>query len=319
MVSFIDSISGKTSAGACSPELCNECRGSRFVDTCSHLSIDRVSPYYLRRLSAVKEKRVHLVLLAEGEIAPNERSDISPVKPNKTPIKRTYGRSKSPVLESKPFAPVFSRSKRALTRSDVDAPKSKRMTVVLDKTQTLKDIKVIVSRSCPAAALPRAPLIKLIKFQVSTKYDVPTIYQRVFHNLKELLDNSATVESLGILPYETIDIIQVSPGDEDNLSDVAPEDLPSNSKKARSEGRGFSGTGLLGSRGSVQAPKAAVPKPIVEMEVPRREEKEEVEETDDSVESVELKGAVIADDEEMFDAYPILVDDVLESSCPSCT
>jgi hypothetical protein len=78
--------------------------------------------------------------------------------------------------------------------------------------------------------------------QLQDELNIPTICQRLFYHGLELDDSSATVQSIGILANDTLDLREES---EDNDRLNSDSDVSHAKKKRRQEERGFSGT-LLG-------------------------------------------------------------------------
>lgn len=73
--------------------------------------------------------------------------------------------------------------------------------------------------------------------------DIPTICQRLFYQGDELLDNEATVATLGVLSNDIFDLREVKE-DEELLNDSDTDRPPT--KRRREEGRAFGGTLLAG-------------------------------------------------------------------------
>jgi len=78
--------------------------------------------------------------------------------------------------------------------------------------------------------------------QLHESLGIPTICQRLFYKGQELQDNTVTVESLGILMNDTLDLWEEAEN-EDNLSNGADE----RAGKRRKEEKGFGGTLLAAS------------------------------------------------------------------------
>jgi hypothetical protein len=78
--------------------------------------------------------------------------------------------------------------------------------------------------------------------QLHESLKIPTICQKLFYKGQELLDNTVTVESLGILMNDTLDLREEAEN-EDNLSN-SPDGRAS---KRRKEEKGFGGTLLAAS------------------------------------------------------------------------
>lgn len=79
--------------------------------------------------------------------------------------------------------------------------------------------------------------------QLQDDMDIPTICQRLFYQGHELLDNQATVATLGVLSNDIFDLREVKE-DEDLLNDSDTDRPPT--KRRREEGRAFGGTLLAG-------------------------------------------------------------------------
>ncbi|CAA7271556.1 unnamed protein product [Cyclocybe aegerita] len=84
--------------------------------------------------------------------------------------------------------------------------------------------------------------IKEIKVMINEEFSIPTICQRLFYKEKELEDNSATVEELGLFANDILDLREVVEINSDS------DETPAN-KRRREEGPGFGGT-LLGNADS---------------------------------------------------------------------
>jgi hypothetical protein len=74
--------------------------------------------------------------------------------------------------------------------------------------------------------------------QLQDKLNIPTIYQRLFHQGRELTDNAATAASLDIYANDVLDVRQES--------EIVESDSDSAETGPRDEGRGFGGTLLAG-------------------------------------------------------------------------
>lgn len=81
----------------------------------------------------------------------------------------------------------------------------------------------------------------LLKFQ--DDFNIPTIAQKIFYHGEELSDNSATVQTLGILSHDFLDLREEN--EDVNIFSDSEDESPK--KTRRSEGRGFGGTLLGGS------------------------------------------------------------------------
>jgi len=109
-----------------------------------------------------------------------------------------------------------------------------RRKILITKVMTVKDIKVLVCRFASFRVF-----VLTFTFKVNAEFSIPTIYQRLYHNDKELVDNAVTVESLKIFSGDTIDLQEEDEGSFSDSDDDGPR------KKQRNEGTGFGGT-LLG-------------------------------------------------------------------------
>ncbi|KAF8843558.1 cysteine proteinase [Paxillus ammoniavirescens] len=90
--------------------------------------------------------------------------------------------------------------------------------------------------------------IKDIKVQLHETLKIPTICQRLFYKDQELADNTVTVESLGILMNDTLDLREEAEN-EDNLT-TSPD---GRARKRRKEEKGFGGTLLSASGATLSA------------------------------------------------------------------
>ncbi|EJU05183.1 hypothetical protein DACRYDRAFT_103677 [Dacryopinax primogenitus] len=92
--------------------------------------------------------------------------------------------------------------------------------------------------------------VKDIKVELFDQFNIPTIYQRLFHAGREITDwSDKTVADIGILAQDTISVLEVKPVDEDDDEGGRPK------KKRREEGPAFGGTLL--SRGGIPPPASA--------------------------------------------------------------
>ncbi|KAL1744566.1 hypothetical protein HDZ31DRAFT_38456 [Schizophyllum fasciatum] len=99
--------------------------------------------------------------------------------------------------------------------------------------------------------------VKDIKVMIYDELSVPTICQRLFYQGKELDENEATMESLGIFANDIIDLRQ-----EQEVHSLSDEDGDGPAKKRqRSEERGFGGTLL----GASAIPSSELPTPPPDM------------------------------------------------------
>ncbi|KAI5900286.1 uncharacterized protein SCHCODRAFT_02607525 [Schizophyllum commune H4-8] len=96
-----------------------------------------------------------------------------------------------------------------------------------------------------------------LKIMIQSELSIPTICQRLFYQGKELDDNKATMESLGIFANDTIDLREEQ--EKDSFSDT--EDGEHAAKRQRSEERGFGGTLL----GAAVLPSSELPTPPPDM------------------------------------------------------
>ncbi|OCH88183.1 cysteine proteinase [Obba rivulosa] len=102
----------------------------------------------------------------------------------------------------------------------------KRRRVTVTKDMSVKDLKILVSEEC----------------------DIPTISQRLFYRGQELEGSAATIESLGIMSNDIVDLREESE-DVTLLSDTDVEYAAS----GRKEGLGFGGTLLAGRHDSSES------------------------------------------------------------------
>ncbi|KAF8557305.1 cysteine proteinase [Imleria badia] len=91
-------------------------------------------------------------------------------------------------------------------------------------------------------SISKSTTVKDIKVQLHESLKIPTICQRLFYKGQELQDNTVTVESLGILMNDTLDLREETENEE-SLSH-SPEGRAS---KRRKEEKGFGGTLLAAS------------------------------------------------------------------------
>ncbi|KAK7693457.1 hypothetical protein QCA50_003025 [Cerrena zonata] len=82
--------------------------------------------------------------------------------------------------------------------------------------------------------------------EIQNVLDIPTIYQRLYFQGKELDDNAANVVMLGVMSNDTL-YLKEEPEDVDMLDTDTEDPLP---KSKSDEGRGFGGT-LLSSTASI--------------------------------------------------------------------
>ncbi|KAH7889396.1 hypothetical protein F5I97DRAFT_1801122 [Phlebopus sp. FC_14] len=125
------------------------------------------------------------------------------------------GKHESAHLGSRPVAGLR-QSKRI--RQGRDRHENTRVTV--SKSTTIKDIKVMLSESMK----------------------IPTICQRLFYRDQELDDNKVTVEALGILMNDTLDLREEAEDDDSYTTNT-----DSRATKRRKEEKGFGGTLLAAS------------------------------------------------------------------------
>ncbi|KAF8637340.1 hypothetical protein AX17_002841 [Amanita inopinata Kibby_2008] len=95
----------------------------------------------------------------------------------------------------------------------------------------------------------KSTTIKEIKVQIQDDWGISTICQRLFYQGAELLDSASTVESLGIVANDVLELREVN---EVHDLDSDAEDVLNNT-----EGEGFSGTLLSGSLDSQQLTPAS--------------------------------------------------------------
>ncbi|BGP05993.1 hypothetical protein JCM10049v2_001812 [Rhodotorula toruloides] len=86
--------------------------------------------------------------------------------------------------------------------------------------------------------------VKDLKHRIEIELKYPIVTQRLFFKAQELGDASATVEELGILNGDTIEVYAV--GMDGDYDPSAFEDKPSKRKGKRAREEGFTGTGLFG-------------------------------------------------------------------------
>ena len=118
------------------------------------------------------------------------------------------------------------------------------------KQTSIMALKIMVSRI--VADVESSNLV-----QIQSELSIPTICQRLFYQGKELDDNKATMESLGIFANDTIDLREEQ--EKDSFSDT--EDSERAAKRQRSEERGFGGTLL----GASVIPSSELPTPPPDM------------------------------------------------------
>jgi len=86
-------------------------------------------------------------------------------------------------------------------------------------------------------SISKSTTVKDIKIQLHESFKIPTICQRLFYKGQELQDNTVTVESLGILMNDTLDLKEEAEN-EDSLSNSQE----GRATKRRKEEKGFGGT-----------------------------------------------------------------------------
>jgi len=84
-----------------------------------------------------------------------------------------------------------------------------------------------------------------LKVKIHEELDIPPIYQKLYYRGRELADNYATVDGLGILALDTIFLRSDKPSDEQVLSASDREDV-GNTPKDEGSYSAFSGTLLAG-------------------------------------------------------------------------
>jgi len=90
--------------------------------------------------------------------------------------------------------------------------------------------------------------VKDIKIELQAALKIPTICQRLFYKGQELEDNTVTVESLGVLMNDTLELREEGE-DEDNLA-TSPD---GRARKRPKEEKGFGGTLLATSAAYLSA------------------------------------------------------------------
>ena len=116
--------------------------------------------------------------------------------------------------------------------------------MTISKSTTVKEIKIQVRRRHCFVSVHRSTCRFFFFFlgQLHESLKIPTICQKLFYKGQELQDNAVTVESLGILMNDTLDLREEAEN-EDNLSN-SPDGRAS---KRRKEEKGFGGTLLAAS------------------------------------------------------------------------
>jgi hypothetical protein len=116
--------------------------------------------------------------------------------------------------------------------------------IEMRKDDTVKDLKVRV-RHCNSLE-PDFPFGTADEpcDQINDVLDIPTIYQRLWYNNREL-ESSDTVEELGLYNGATIEVLEVSVDDDIDLGKL-DDAVPDADRKRKNRGEGFGGTGLTG-------------------------------------------------------------------------
>lgn len=116
--------------------------------------------------------------------------------------------------------------------------------IEMRKDDTVKDLKVRVRRCCSLE--PDFPFGTADEpcEQINDVLDIPTIYQRLWYNNREL-ESSDTVEELGLYNGATIEVLEVSVDDDIDLGKL-DDAVPDADRKRKNRGEGFGGTGLTG-------------------------------------------------------------------------
>ena len=106
---------------------------------------------------------------------------------------------------------------------------------------TVKELKIEVRRA--VTLILHSALTCLITIQLQEELSIPTIYQRLFHQGRELEDNSVTLVSVGVVANDVLDLREEAE-DVDLIGSDGEE--VGQKRKRTDEGRAFGGT-LLGS------------------------------------------------------------------------
>ncbi|KAL1717465.1 hypothetical protein EV715DRAFT_253708 [Schizophyllum commune] len=137
------------------------------------------------------------------------------------------------------------KAKPATTKKTYGSRQSKRLRSVKEQGERRK------------MSVTKQTSIMALKIMIQSELSIPTICQRLFYQGKELDDNKATMESLGIFANDTIDLREEQ--EKDSFSDT--EDGEHAAKRQRSEERGFGGTLL----GASVIPSSELPTPPPDM------------------------------------------------------
>ncbi|KAI4525001.1 hypothetical protein K525DRAFT_261907 [Schizophyllum commune Loenen D] len=139
--------------------------------------------------------------------------------------------------------------------SDKAKPTTTKKTYGSRQSKRLRSVKEQGERR--KMSVTKQTSIMALKIMIQSELSIPTICQRLFYQGKELDDNKATMESLGILANDTIDLREEQ--EKDSFSDT--EDGERAAKRQRSEERGFGGTLL----GASVIPSSELPTPPPDM------------------------------------------------------
>ncbi|KAI0086174.1 cysteine proteinase [Irpex rosettiformis] len=92
--------------------------------------------------------------------------------------------------------------------------------------------------------------LRELKILIQDQMDIPTISQRLYYQGLELDDNEATIDSLGVLAGDSMDLREQA--EDADLLDSNSESESRQRKRRREEGQGFEGT-LLGNGGHMSS------------------------------------------------------------------
>ncbi|KAI5474385.1 ubiquitin carboxyl-terminal hydrolase 48 [Pseudohyphozyma bogoriensis] len=152
------------------------------------------------------------------------------------------------TLSSKDFEADGSR-KPIASSPEVEAPLDTRPSGVSGRTlvtygngtkRTRQKAKTMESRALKSLEISKDDTVKDIKVKIDAERSIPTIYQRLFLDGREL-DNEQTVEALEIGTGSIIELYEVEIDDNAKIDDSGPG---KSRKRAREEG--FNNTGLFG-------------------------------------------------------------------------
>ncbi|KAL1710109.1 hypothetical protein EV121DRAFT_252295 [Schizophyllum commune] len=139
--------------------------------------------------------------------------------------------------------------------SDKAKPTTTKKTYGSRQSKRLRSVKEQGERR--KMSVTKQTSIMALKIMIQSELSIPTICQRLFYQGRELDDNKATMESLGIFANDTIDLREEQ--EKDSFSDT--EDGERAAKRQRSEERGFGGTLL----GASVIPSSELPTPPPDM------------------------------------------------------